>query len=52
MPIFNNKTFATIGCLLLVSFTQAQFITGFRKPATNPILGPDSSYKFFCPVQQ
>jgi predicted GH43/DUF377 family glycosyl hydrolase len=46
------KLLATISCLLLMSPSNAQFISGFRKPATNPILGPDSSYTFFCPVQQ
>ncbi|MEY4660534.1 MAG: hypothetical protein RLZZ42_486, partial [Bacteroidota bacterium] len=46
------KLLAIISCLLLMSPSQAQFISGFSKPATNPILGPDSSYRFFCPVQQ
>ena len=40
--------------LLFVSFgcTGGQWLTGFRKPAKNPVLTADSSYTFFCPVEQ
>lgn len=40
--------------LLLASFscTGNRWLAGFRKPAQNPVLAADSSYTFFCPVEQ
>lgn len=53
MPTFHHIKYISTTCfLLMASITQAQFISGFSKPATNPIMGPDSTYTFFCPVQQ
>ncbi|MEY4629740.1 MAG: hypothetical protein RLZZ595_2066 [Bacteroidota bacterium] len=47
-----NKIALVLFCFLLSNVSSAQFIADFKKPATNPLLGPDSSYTFFCPVQK
>jgi len=37
---------------VLAQTDQAWQLTGFAKPAFNPIMGADSSFTFFCPVKK
>lgn len=35
-----------------LALSQSPWLTGFEKPAKNPILSADASFKFFCPVRK
>lgn len=43
--------FYLLACVL-VAEGQSWQLTGFKKPAFNPIMQADSSYTFFCPVKR
>jgi predicted GH43/DUF377 family glycosyl hydrolase len=54
MLIIMARTFLFFAsmCLPLLLWGQDPWLTGFSKPAENPILQADSSYQFFCPVRK
>ncbi|MGB5509532.1 MAG: hypothetical protein WBM95_11600, partial [Robiginitalea sp.] len=33
-------------------WAQSPWLTGFKKPAENPILQANSDFQFFCPVRK
>lgn len=45
------RIFLLILCPFL-GFSQSPWLLGFEKPEGQPILGPDPSYSFFCPMQE
>lgn len=47
-----SENIKLVALLLFAYSTQAQFMMGFKKPKTNPIMSADSSYTFVCPVQK
>lgn len=42
----------TFGCTQDPQSEELPWLTGFEKPAQNPIMTADSSYVFYCPVKQ
>jgi predicted GH43/DUF377 family glycosyl hydrolase len=50
--LFFFFTFSFLLVSVLCSQNQSWQMTGFKKPAFNPIMQADSSYTFFCPMKK